>query len=75
MQAVSRKKEASSNRKLALQREKRDLEGLMQGLEEQLEDAHFQLEVGCLRHAMCISSSVTQSNSVFAGCRCVCCQY
>ncbi len=74
MQVVSKKKEKSRRRKLELQDEKSTLEKQVQGRDEQLEAMKMQLEVGCLHHAMCISSIVTQNNSVSAGCQCVCCQ-
>ncbi len=74
MQAVTKKKDASSSRKAELQQQKSGLEEQVQGLDEQLETVRVQLEVGCLHHAMCVSSIVTQSNSVCAGCQCVCCQ-
>ena len=52
MQAVSKKKEASSSRKAELQKDNSDLEEMVQGLDEQLETACLQLEVGCLHHAL-----------------------
>ncbi len=75
MQAVSKKRETSSIRKSELQKQKSDLEERVQGLDERLENALIQLEVGCVHHAMCISSFVTHSDGVCARCRCVCCQY
>ena len=73
MQVANEKKEGSSRRKAELKREKSELEQQVQRLGEQLENARLQLEVSCLHHAMCVSSIVTQSNSVCAGCQCVCC--
>ena len=52
MQAVSKKKEASSSRKAELQKDNSDLEEMVQGLDEQLETARIQLKVGCLHHAL-----------------------
>ncbi len=75
MQVVSKKKEKSRSRKLELQEEKSTLEKQVQGRDEHLENVKMQLEVGCLHHAVCISSVVTPSSSVCACCRCVCCQY
>ena len=74
MQVVDKMKEGISSRKAELQQENSELEGRVGALNEQLEAAVMQLRVGCLHHAMCISSIVTQSNSVCAGCQCVCCQ-
>lgn len=70
MQAVTKKKDAGSSRKSELQQQKSDLEERVQGLDEQLEAALIQLKVGCLHRVACISSNVTQSNSVCAGCQC-----
>ncbi len=75
MQVVNEKKERNSRRKLELQKERSTLEKQVQVRDEQLEAVKMQLEVGCLHHAVCISSIVTQSSSVCACCGCVCCQY
>ena len=64
MQAVTKKKDGSSSRKAELQQQKSGLEEQVQGLDEQLETALIQLKVGCLHHAMYISSIVMQSNRV-----------
>jgi len=64
---VNEKKERNSRRKAELKHERSTLEKQVQGRDEELEAAQMQLQVGCLHHAMCISSIVTQSNSV-----CVC---
>ncbi len=52
MQAVTKKKEASSSRKAELQKQKSDLEERVGGLDEQLESTLIQLKVGCLHHAL-----------------------
>jgi len=52
MQAVTKKKEASSSRKSELHKQKSDLEERVQGLDERLENALIQREVGCLHHAV-----------------------
>ena len=59
MQAVAKKKEGISSRKAELQQQKSQLEQVVQGLDEQLETARIHLKVGCLHHAMCISSIAT----------------
>ncbi len=64
MQVVNGKKERCSRRKAELQQEKSELEQRVQRQAEQLKNACLQLEVSCLHRAMCISSIVTQSNSV-----------
>ena len=72
---VNEKKESDSRRKAELKQERSTLEKQVQGRDEELKAMKMQLEVGCLHLAMCISSIVTQSNSVCACCQCVCCQY
>ena len=60
MQVVNEKKERNSRRKAELKHERCTLEKQVQGRDEELEAVQMQLEVGCLHHAMCISSIVTQ---------------
>ena len=61
---VNEKKERNSRRKAELKQERSTLEKQVQGRDEELKAMKMQLEVGCLHHAMCISSVVMQSGSV-----------